>query len=182
VRLAHVMLLTLRGSPVIYYGDEQGFVGEGNDQGARQDMFAGQVPSYNADRILAATRPAGADHFDPEHPFYRLIRTLAALRAAHPALARGRQSVRTYGTRPGLFSVSRFDPETGAEYLVAFNTSDAPIHAASVVGTSAETLETLFGTCPARVAAPGSVMLDLPAFGSAVCRLLPSSPGTLTAK
>lgn len=178
VRLAHVMLLTLRGSPIIYYGDEQGFVGEGNDQGARQDMFAGQVPSYNADSILAATRPAGSDHFDPSHPFYRLIRDLSALRAAHPALARGRQTVRTFSTSPGLFSVSRFDPQTGAEYLIAFNTSDAPIHAASVVGTSAETLETLFGSCPARVSAPGSVMLDLPAFGSAVCRLLPSSPGT----
>jgi glycosidase len=29
VALAHVMLLTLRGSPVIYSGDEQGFVGDG---------------------------------------------------------------------------------------------------------------------------------------------------------
>jgi glycosidase len=182
VRLAHVMLLTLRGSPIIYYGDEQGFVGDGNDTDSREDMFPSQTASYLDNPVLDATRPAGADHFDPAHPFYRLIHDLAALRAAHPALARGRQVVRGYAEKPGLFSVSRFDPDTGAEYLVAFNTSDAPIHAASVVGTSAETLETLFGACPALVAAPGSVMLDLPAFGSAVCRLLPSSPGTQTTR
>ncbi|OYU37238.1 alpha-amylase family glycosyl hydrolase [Novosphingobium sp. PASSN1] len=177
VRLAHVMLMTLRGSPVIYYGDEQGFVGDGNDQDAREDMFATRTASYLDNPVMGATRPAAADHFDPAHSFYGLIRDLAALRAAHPALARGRQVTRSYGEKPGLFSVSRFDPETGAEYLIAFNTSDAPIRAASVVGTSAAKLETLYGTCPASVAAPGSVLLDLPAFGSAVCRLLPSSPG-----
>ena len=178
VALAHVMLLTLRGAPVIYSGDEQGFVGDGNDQDARKDMFAGHVASYSDNQLIAATRPASADHFDPAHPFYRLIARLAALRQAHPALARGRQVVRGYAEKPGLFSVSRFDPATSAEYLIAFNTSDAAIHAASVIGTKAETLETLFGACQARVSAPGSVMLDLPAFGSAVCRVHFSSPGT----
>jgi len=178
VRLAHVMLLTLRGSPVIYYGDEQGFVGDGNDNDAREDMFATRTASYADNRLLATSQPADSGHFDPAHPLYRLITDLAALRAAHPALARGRQLVRGYGDKPGLFSVSRFDPETGAEYLIAFNTSDAPIHAASMVGTTAERVESLFGACPASAAAPGTVMLDLPAFGSAVCRLLPSSPGT----
>ena len=182
VRLAHVMLLTLRGAPVIYYGDEQGFIGDGNDNDAREDMFATRTSSYADNTLLATSAPAAAAHFDPSHPFYRLIRDLAALRAAHPALARGRQVVRGYSEQPGLFSVSRFDPESGAEYLIAFNTSDAPIHAASVVGTSAQTLESLFGDCPSRVAAPGSVLLDLPAFGSAVCRLLPSSPGMQTVK
>jgi hypothetical protein len=87
--------------------------------------------------------------------------------------------VRGYEDKPGLFSVSRFDPATGSEYLIAFNTSDAPIHAASVIGAHADRLETLFGECPARVAAPGSIVLDLPAFGSAVCRVVPSSPGML---
>ncbi len=182
VRLAHVMLLTLRGAPVIYYGDEQGYVGDGNDTDAREDMFASKTASYLDNPVMDAARPAASDHFDPAHPFYRLIRDLAALRAAHPALARGRQVVRGYEEKPGLFSVSRFDPDSGAEYLIAFNTSDAPIHAASVVGTSAEKLETLFGTCPARVSASGSISLDLPAFGSAVCRLIPSSPGTQTTK
>ena len=177
VSLAHVLLMTLRGSPVVYSGDEQGFVGDGGDQDAREDMFAGHVASYNDNQLLGTARAASADHFDPAHPFYRLIAKLAALREAHPALARGQQVVRTYDEKPGLFSISRFDPATGAEYLIAYNTSDTPIHAASVIGSEADTFETLFGTCPVRVSAPGSVLLDLPAFGSAVCRVIPSSPG-----
>ena len=32
-----------RGNPVVYYGDEQGFIGDGGDQDARQDMFPSQV-------------------------------------------------------------------------------------------------------------------------------------------
>ena len=32
VMIANAMLLTLRGVPTIYYGDEQGFVGDGGDQ------------------------------------------------------------------------------------------------------------------------------------------------------
>lgn len=37
--LAHAMMFTLRGVPVIYSGDEQGFAGDGSDQDAREDMF-----------------------------------------------------------------------------------------------------------------------------------------------
>ena len=177
VSLAHVMLMMLRGSPVIYYGDEQGFIGDGNDNDAREDMFAGQVASYNDNALLGTAQTASAGHFDPAHPYYRLIAQLAVLRQAHPALARGKQLVRGYDDKPGLFSVSRFDSVTGAEYLIAFNTGDVPIRAASVIGTDADALETLFGSCPPRVSAPGSVLLDLPAFGSAVCRVIPSSPG-----
>ena len=43
-RLAHELMYLSRGNPVIYYGDEQGFVGDGGDQLARQDMFPSQVP------------------------------------------------------------------------------------------------------------------------------------------
>jgi hypothetical protein len=45
VMLGHAMLLTLRGVPTIYYGDEQGFVGDGGDQDAREDMFPSKVAS-----------------------------------------------------------------------------------------------------------------------------------------
>src|SRR6185295_213139 len=46
VVLAHALLLTLRGVPVVYYGDEQGFAGQGGDQDARQDMFTTRVDTY----------------------------------------------------------------------------------------------------------------------------------------
>lgn len=172
VALAHVMLMTLRGSPVIYYGDEQGFVGDGGDQDAREDMFPSRTASYNDNRLIGTASTTAADNFDEGHPLYRLIRDLAVLRKAHPALARGRQVTRTYSEGPGLFSVSRFDPETGTEYLIAFNTSDKPLRATSVIGASASGLEGLYGQCPLSVAAPGSVLLDLPAFGSVVCRVI----------
>ena len=55
VQLAHAMLLTLRGVPVIYSGDEQGFAGRGGDQDSRQDMFASQVASYNVEALLGSS-------------------------------------------------------------------------------------------------------------------------------
>src|SRR5262249_35019537 len=61
--LAHAMLLTLRGVPVIYYGDEQGFAGLGVDQAARQDM--------------------STSAFDRTHPLYRTIAELSKLRTSH---------------------------------------------------------------------------------------------------
>ena len=46
-RLAHALMYFSRGNPVVYYGDEQGFTGNGGDQDARQDMFPSQSPQYN---------------------------------------------------------------------------------------------------------------------------------------
>ncbi|MEO7980139.1 MAG: alpha-amylase family glycosyl hydrolase, partial [Sporichthyaceae bacterium] len=51
-QLAHELMYFSRGNPVIYYGDEQGFTGDGGDQDARQDMFPSQVASYNDDDLL----------------------------------------------------------------------------------------------------------------------------------
>ena len=170
VKLGHAMMMTLRGSPVIYSGDEQGFIGDGNDQAAREDMFASVTASYNDNDLIGTDATTAQDNYDTAHPLYLLIGELAALRKAHPALARGTQTVRTYHLEPGLFSVSRFDPETGAEYLIAFNTSDKPLTTRSRIGYKARSLETLAGQCPATLDAPGSVLLDLPAFGWAVCK------------
>lgn len=174
VSLAHAMLLTLRGSPVIYSGDEQGFTGDGNDQDAREDMFPSRTASYNDNALLGTNATTAASNFDTAHPLYRLISTLARLRRDHPAIARGRQVTRTYSEVPGLFSVSRFDPVSGREYLIAFNTSEQHLTAPSVLQATATSLESLYGQCPAHVTAPGSVMLEIPAFGSVVCRVTPS--------
>lgn len=177
VKLGHAIMMTLRGSPVIYYGDEQGFVGDGNDQAAREDMFPSLTDSYNDNQLVGTEATTAADNFDTAHPLYRLIAELAALRKAHPALARGKQIVRSYHLEPGLFSVSRFDPNDGTEYLIAFNTSNKAIRANGRIGYQATSLQTLAGTCPAAVTAPGSVALDLPALGWAVCRVSDSKSG-----
>ncbi|HEY2685022.1 MAG TPA: alpha-amylase family glycosyl hydrolase [Steroidobacteraceae bacterium] len=144
--LADAMLFTLRGVPVIYYGDEQGFAGSGGDMDARQDMFAGKVEQFNRERRIGDDARAG-DHFNLQHPLFREIQKLAALRRSQPALRRGRQIVRAAAPQPGLFAVSRFEPETGRELLVAFNTSTHPISAQVEVDADDGKFDSLHGRC-----------------------------------
>lgn len=168
--LAHAMLLTLRGVPTIYSGDEQGFAGTGGDQNARQDMFASKVASYNADPLIGTSATTATDNFDEHHPLFHEIVALARLRTSHPALTRGRQVVRYAGDSPGLFAASRFDPGTGAEYLIAFNSAATPLEANVVVETRSTDFATLAGAgCSSRASAPGSLHLSLAPFGYAVC-------------
>ncbi|WP_421989970.1 alpha-amylase family glycosyl hydrolase [Qipengyuania sp.] len=171
VMLGHAMMLSLRGSPVIYYGDEQGFVGDGNDQLAREDMFPSQTAVYNDNDLIGTDATTAESNFDESHPLFRLISEFSAVRRAHPALTRGKQVVRHYEQEPGIFAASRFDPETGAEYLAVFNTTPAERSANVLVGYDARVFETLVGACPATVSAPGSAPVTLPAFGWAVCRV-----------
>ncbi|WP_294237612.1 alpha-amylase family glycosyl hydrolase [uncultured Sphingomonas sp.] len=169
VELGHAMLLTLRGVPTIYSGDEQGFAGDGNDQDAREDMFASKVASYNDNRLVGTTKTTATDSFVPSHPLYREIATFARLRVANPALTRGRQVIRARGDAPGLFAVSRFDPDSGREYVIAFNTSAKAIAQAVQVETASQRFTAMAGHCAPTAGAPGSLMFDLPAFGYAVC-------------
>ena len=167
--LGHAMLLTLRGVPTIYSGDEQGFAGHGGDQDARQDMFASRVASDNAEPLVGSTATTARDNFDPAAPIYRVVASLARLRSATPALRRGRQVVRATSPHPGLFAVARFDPLDGHEVVVAFNTSDRPIGAAVQVESGSRRFASLAGRCPGRAWAAGSIRLNLPPFGYAVC-------------
>jgi glycosidase len=167
--LGNAMLLTLRGVPTIYYGDEQGFAGDGNDQDAREDMFASKVATYNDNTLIGSKATTATANFDQRQPLYRQIAELAKLRVATPALTRGRQVTRAGGDGPGLFAVSRFDPDTGREVVVAFNTSPQPLTQAVQVEVGSSDFTTLAGSCTARASAPGSLVLTLPAFGYAVC-------------
>jgi glycosidase len=167
--LGHAMLLTLRGVPTVYSGDEQGFVGKGGDQDARQDMFASKVATYNEDRLLGTAATTAQANFDTQHPLYREIAQLAHIRTEHAALTRGLQLIRYSQDKPGLFAVSRFDPGNGREMLLLFNTSTSPIEQNVAVETRSESFETLAGSCPATAAAPGTVRVSLPTLGYAVC-------------
>ena len=174
VMLAHGMLLTLRGVPTVYYGDEQGFVGSGGDRASRQSMFPSKVAEYNDAALLGTYSTTAASSFDPTHPLYRLIATLSALRTGHPALRRGSQVVRNYTEKgPGLFAVSRFDPGTDREYVVAFNTSTAPLAAQVEVEADSLAFESLYGACQPAPTAPGSLRVELPPLGLIVCAAVP---------
>jgi glycosidase len=167
--LAHAMLLTLRGVPTIYYGDEQGFAGKGGDQDARQDMFPSKVASYNEDKLIGTHATTAQANFDPSQPLYKAIGELARIRTAHPALTRGLQVIRYSSDKPGLFAVSRFDPSDGREMLLLFNTSTEPLRQNVRVETRSREFDVLTGSCPLTAQAPGSVEVELPALGYSVC-------------
>lgn len=167
--LGHAMLLTLRGVPVIYYGDEQGFVGRGGDQLARQDMFASKVAAYNDQPLLGSTATTAQDNYNPGHPLYRLIAELSAVRRSTPALTSGRTLVRLSSDKPGLFVVSRFDPVTGREVVLAFNSANSPQTARVPVAARSQNFTPLAGQCSPMADAPGSFTVTLAPLGFAVC-------------
>ena len=169
VILGHAMLLTLRGVPTIYSGDEQGFVGKGGDQDSREDMFASKVATYNDNRLLGTAKTTATDSYDTAHPLYRAISTLAKLRAELPALRRGKQVLRADGNKPGLFAVSRFDPETGREVVLAFNTATAPVSAQILVETRSTDFVARHGDCAPKASAPGSLSVTVPPLDYVIC-------------
>ncbi|USQ77056.1 pullulanase-type alpha-1,6-glucosidase [Ornithinimicrobium cryptoxanthini] len=122
VELTNELMFLTRGQPVVYYGDEQGFIGSGGDKDARQDMFATQVQQYAEEPLIAA--PSGSvDRFDTGHPLYEQIAGLADLREEHPALVDGAQIHRYASSDEGIFAFSRLDADEQVEYLVVANNS-----------------------------------------------------------
>ena len=85
-RLAHELMYLSRGNPVIYYGDEQGFTGDGGDQLARQDMFPSMIAEYNDDDLIGTEAPTAQSNFDRKHPLYQSIAKLAGLTREHKPL------------------------------------------------------------------------------------------------
>jgi glycosidase len=168
VMLANGMLFLLRGVPVVYYGDEQGFVGHGGDQDARQDMFASKVASYNDQALLGTGNTTAVANFNPQHPLYAQIAGLAKLRREHAALRRGRQIVRAHRKTPGLFAVSRLGPD-GREIVVGFNTSMETAVAQIEVEAGSKVFRSLRGACAAAASAPGSFRLEVPPLSYVVC-------------
>lgn len=124
VKLAHALLYLTRGIPVVYYGDEVGMTGSdsGNDQRARQDMFATQVTMWKSEKRVGSKPVGDGDSFsEKDHPIARYLQVLSQLRREHPALANGQMQVR-YAKGP-IFAISKREQEKNREYLVVFNNS-----------------------------------------------------------
>ena len=122
-QLAQSMLFLMRGVPVLYYGDEQGFTGDGGDAEAREDMFPSSVAEYNDNNLIGTDKTTADENFDVRHPIYRHIQTLTRLYKGYPELRRGTQFVRYSQNGPGLFAFSRYDLTRKREAVVMFNTS-----------------------------------------------------------
>ncbi len=126
--LANAMMFFTRGVPVTYYGDEQGFVGDGGDQASRQDMMPSLVASYNDDDLLATDKTTADDNFDVKHPIYQSLAKYAQLYQQYPALRFGEQTVVYSQDKPGVFAISRqlkaTNKEKAQDLLVVFNTAE----------------------------------------------------------
>ncbi|NTS75919.1 alpha-amylase [Catenovulum sp. SM1970] len=125
IKLAHALMYFSRGIPVIYYGDEQGFVGTGGDMASRQDMMPSKVPSYNNQSLLGTQKTTADDNFDREHPLYQAFANLSNTFKQHKALRRGVHINRLdTEEEAGVYAFSRVDLTDKVEYLVLFNTSE----------------------------------------------------------
>lgn len=106
LKQALLALMTLPGIPVIYYGTEQGFVGQ------RAAMFA------------AGAGSGGRDRFDTDAPLYKLTAEVIALRRAHKVFSRGVPRVLAGNTaQPGAVAWKMVHGRDRA--IVVFNSGDS---------------------------------------------------------
>jgi glycosidase len=182
-RLAHELMYLSRGNPVIYYGDEQGFTGDGGDQLARQTMFASRVPEYLDDDLLGTGATHAQDNFVPTHPLYQAISRLNALTRAHPALRNGAQQHRYASDGPGIYAFSRLDRQDQREYLVALNNSEQAQTAAIPTYSGKRTFQKLYGTGAASVKSnsDGTLALAVPPLSAVVYEAAGRIPGSKAA-
>lgn len=91
--------LTTLGVPCIYYGTEQGFDGDGdNDRFLRECMFGGPFGSLQS---------TGRHFFDEQHEVYRAAAAIADLLKRRIALRRGRQYLRQISGTGDAFGFPR---------------------------------------------------------------------------
>jgi glycosidase len=173
-KLAHGLMMFMRGVPVIYSGDEQGFVSDGNDQLARETLFPSQVAVYNDNNLIGTDATTAESNFDTNHPLYRYIAKTASIRQTHAAFSHGKMISRLTEKGGHIFAFSRFDPETGHEYIVAANTGTESRDINLNIDTGSSDLQSLMGHC-GEMNTTGNISLKLPAFGLTVCRSSTSS-------
>lgn len=130
--LAHALLYTLRGTPIVYYGDELGLTG-GNDKDARQDLFPTAVSHWKTEKRIGGSPIGDGDSFATTNPLQETLRALAQLRSRYPALVIGGQKILSAGS--GVLAISR-GAAGSEEVLIAFNTNDEAASATFQVETT----------------------------------------------
>jgi glycosidase len=168
VPLGYALMLFSRGSPVIYYGDEQGYIGEGGMfDAARQPMFATNVSSYMDQNVLGSTS-VGPQYYNQSSNFYQQFSALTAIRNSHPVLRHGSQEIRVSSSTPGVFAFTRTDPSLG-QYLVAFNMNSTSSRIRSTVDAEYSLWSSIDGQIPCKIISPGVIEVDLPSYSYAIC-------------
>jgi len=166
--LSNALMYFARGIPVVYYGDEQGFTGDGGDRGAREDMMPSVTPSYNDNNLYGTNKTTADDNFDQTHPIYQTFAQFAELYHAHEALRQGSQVVLQSSDKPGLFVFSR-TLKGEKPYIVVFNS--AKEQRKLQLNVNVESVQNLHGSNAAEIV-DGQLVSELPGLSFAIYRLI----------
>ncbi len=169
-KLAHAIMMYSRGVPTIYYGDEQGFVSDGNDQDARENMFASTVDVYNDNDLLGTDATTAERNFDTRHPLYVTIAKLAQQRLSHTALRKGEQTTRLAHTDKSILAISRTLEDAEYDYVAVFNAENEPQTVTFAIDGRTNDWESIEGICPTKSSSVGTFKIEMPALGYALCR------------
>ena len=170
-KLAAAMNIFMSGSVFIYYGEEIGMVGSGNDPSKRAPMY------WNTARDNGTTNPPPECQLPDEYPFgsleeqvhddlsvYNYYRQAIAIRNAIPAMARGR-TTEEVPLNVGCVSAFRKTWEDSS-CIVLMNISPEAARA-DLSGYTDWTLAAGLSVSADEITLSGTV-LDLPAYGVAV--------------
>ncbi len=163
LRQSLLLLMTLPGIPVIYYGTEQGF---SKQRGA---MFASGVDS------------GGRDHFDVDSPLYRYVRQVSDLRKQHRVLSRGTPTVLAANAASAGALAYRMQ-ESRENMLVVFNSAEhegllADLDTGLAAGTRLEPVFSILGENKSlMVGSRGRLNLRLAARSGQVWRAVTAAP------
>ena len=111
IKMAFGLLCLMNGSVFVYYGDEIGMMGNGNDPNKRIGFFWDQ--KKNITRVpqgaTAADYPFGSLESQQENPLsvYNYYKAALNLRKDNPAIARGESILYSFQDDPQLFMMER---------------------------------------------------------------------------
>ncbi|MBE9664102.1 glycoside hydrolase family 13 protein [Mucilaginibacter myungsuensis] len=111
---AMAMLLTMRGIPQVYYGNEILMTGISNPDGLVRSDFPGGWEGDKKDKFTAAGRT------DKENDAFNYVRTLSNYRKNTPALQTGK--LMQYIPRQGVYTYFRYDAQKTV--MICYNGND----------------------------------------------------------
>lgn len=160
LKAAFGLLMTLRGIPQLYVGDEIAMTG-GDDPDNRHD-FPGGWPGDKQDAFDASGRTP------EQQEMHEYVKSLIALRKQHPALREGKQW--TIGTGENYYAYLRDD---GTEMVLAVFSKkggavELPLKYTPLA--TAKALEPLLGA-PAATVEPGTIKVPTQDFSVAIYRV-----------
>ena len=170
VKMAFGLLCLMHGSVFVYYGDEIGMTGSGNDPNKRIGFFWDS--KMNITRVpqgaTVADYPFGSLQTQQENPLsvYNYYKAALNLRRDNPAIARGENTVYAMDD-PQLCVMERTLGEDSVLIVVNFNIDDVDV----TLPATAKAYTQLAGEVEiwGKAALNGSV-LTLPAYGIAVLK------------